>query len=144
MGTGKSTVGRILAERLNRSFIDTDSEIEAQAGMTVAEVFERHGEAHFRRLEEAVIGDLREGKGRVIATGGGAVLSERNRDALRGASIVCLTAEPEVLLDRTPRNASRPLLRTADDLWALLAEREAVYALFPQVDTSSLDPESVA
>jgi shikimate kinase len=133
MGAGKSSVGRRLARLLGLPFNDADAEIERAAGMTIAEIFEAHGEPYFRAGESRVLNRLLALGPQVLATGGGAWIDPANRAAIaaRGVS-VWLKAEPEVLLRRLRRRTDRPLLRTADpeaSLRSILAEREPVYAL---------------
>jgi len=109
MGSGKSTVGRVLAEELGWGFVDLDREVEKEAGMTVAEVFETRGEPAFRELErgalKAALGGPRE---RVVACGGGVVIDARNRELLGEATTVFLWEDADVLYRRT-RGADRPL-----------------------------------
>lgn len=135
MGAGKSTVGRRLANRLGLPFVDADVEIEAAAGMTIAEIFERFGEPYFRDGERRVIARLMDGNPRVIATGGGAFIDEATRDTiLATAMTVWLDAKPSVLADRVSRRDTRPLLRGRDPLAVLedLARvRNPFYALAP-------------
>jgi shikimate kinase len=134
MGVGKSSVGRRLATRLSIPFIDADAEIEKAAGMSIADIFARHGEPYFRSGEARVIARLLEGGPQVLATGGGAFINADTRALikLKGVSI-WLQAEFDVLLRRTSkRRKDRPLLQTADPaetLRQLLAEREPTYAL---------------
>ena len=131
MGAGKSTIGRRLAARLRLSFTDADTEIEAAAGMTIPEIFEVHGEPHFRDGEARVIARLLDSGPAVIATGGGAFMREdtRSRIALKAVSI-WLKADVDVIMKRVKRRADRPLLQTADPegtVTRLLTEREPVY-----------------
>src|SRR5688572_10040763 len=131
MGAGKSTVGRLLARRLKLRFIDSDHEIEARCGVKVPVVFEIEGEAGFRVREEQVIGELTGLEGVVLATGGGAILSEDNRRRLaeRG-TVVYLRARPEDLYRRVRNYRGRPLLATADPLARLRqlhTQRDALY-----------------
>ena len=134
MGVGKSSVGRRLAARLSIPFVDADSEIEKAAGMTIPEIFARHGEAYFRSGEARVLARLLESGPQVLATGGGAFMNPDTRAlvALKGVS-VWLNADLDVLLRRTSkRRSDRPLLQTEDPgetLRRLLAEREPTYAL---------------
>jgi len=134
MGVGKSSVGRRLATRLAIPFVDADAEIEKAAGMSIADIFARHGEAYFRSGEARVIARLLESGPQVLATGGGAFINADTRALmkLKGVSI-WLRAEVDVLLRRTgKRRNDRPLLQTADPaetLRELLAEREPTYAL---------------
>ena len=131
MGAGKSTVGRQLAKTLNMEFVDCDREIEDRTGVTIAVIFELEGEEGFRKRECAMIEQLTERDGIVLATGGGAVLDEENRSRLRTRGFaIYLNAPIELLLERTARDKHRPLLQTDDPrarLTALAAEREPLY-----------------
>jgi shikimate kinase len=131
MGAGKSTVGRQLAKTLNMEFVDCDREIEDRTGVTIAVIFELEGEEGFRKRECAMIEQLTERDGIVLATGGGAVLGEENRSRLRTRGFaIYLNAPIELLLERTARDKHRPLLQTDDPrarLTALAAEREPLY-----------------
>lgn len=135
MGVGKTTVGRRLATRLKLPFVDADAEIEAAAGMTVAEIFERFGEPHFRDGERRVIARLIDGAPKVIATGGGAFLNDETRALiLDQATAIWLDAAPRVLAERVAKRDHRPLLRGKDPLQVLTelaAIRNPVYALAP-------------
>lgn len=130
-GSGKSTVGRQLSRRLRLPFFDSDHVIEQRLGCTIREFFAREGEAAFRDVEEHVIGDLARSAGAVVATGGGAVLREVNRRALReGAQVVYLRASPEELFRRLRHDTQRPLLQVADPqgkLRVLYEERDPLY-----------------
>jgi shikimate kinase len=133
MGVGKSSVGRRLASRLSIPFVDADSEIEKAAGMSIADIFARHGEADFRNGEARVIARLLDGGPQVLATGGGAFMNPNTRAAIRAkAASIWLKAELDVLMRRiSKRRNDRPLLQTddpAETLRALLAERDPVYA----------------
>jgi shikimate kinase len=135
MGVGKTTVGRRLAQRIGLPFVDADHEIEAAAGMTVSEIFERFGEAHFRDGERRVIARLIDGRPKVIATGGGAFLNEHTRALILAQAVaIWLHAEPRVLAERVRRRDTRPLLRGKDPeavLTQLAEARNPVYALAP-------------
>jgi len=115
MGAGKSTVGRRLAKRLNLPFIDTDTAIADAAGLTAAEVFEKFGEKEFRDGERRLVARLVDGEVRIIATGGGAYVDPQTRELLNQRTItVWLDAPVEVLVDRTGRRDTRPLLKNGD------------------------------
>jgi shikimate kinase len=133
MGAGKSSVGRRLATRLGIDLVDADSEIEKAAGMSIADIFARHGEADFRSGEARVIARLLESGPQVLATGGGAFMNADTRAAIRAKGIsVWLNAEFEVLMRRiNKRRNERPLLHTGDPaatLQNLLAVRNPIYA----------------
>ncbi len=145
MGTGKTTVGRLVADRLGRSFVDTDDEIARRAGKSIREIFEQQGESYFRHCERRLCRFLAAQRGLVIATGGGMLVDESNRRVMLASGlVVCLNASPEVIRARLEREASeRPLLR--GDWQALLAQRAAAYAAIPhQVDTADKTPQRVA
>lgn len=147
MGSGKTEVGRALARRLGWEFIDTDAEIEAREGRSVAAIFRDAGEAHFRALERAGVRRAARGRRRVIATGGGAVLSPLTRRALaRAGPVFYLRAPVEVLLRRVGSDPGRPLL--GDDprasLDRLLAERERLYAEIGTPVDAAGPPDAVA
>lgn len=135
MGVGKSTVGRRLAHRLHLPFVDADEEIEVAAGMTVAEIFDRFGEASFRDGERRVIQRLIDGTPKVIATGGGAFVDGHTRALILAEAIaVWLDAHPDVLAERVRRRDTRPLLRGRDPrevLIELARVRNPLYALAP-------------
>ena len=135
MGVGKTTVGRRLAKRLDLPFADADHEIEMAAGMSVGEIFDRFGEAHFRDGERRVIARLIDGRPKVIATGGGAFMNDETRALiLDRATAVWLSADVDTLADRVGRRGDRPLLRDRDPrvVLAQLAEvRNPIYALAP-------------
>jgi len=126
MGAGKSSVGRRLAGRLGVPFVDADTEIENAAGMTIPEIFVRHGEPYFRAGEARVIARLLENGPQVLATGGGAVMNQQTRDLIRIKGVsVWLKADIDVLMKRTKRRSDRPL---AEKIKELLPLREPVYA----------------
>ena len=115
MGSGKTTIGRALAKRLNKRFVDADHEIEARTGASIPLIFEIEGEASFRQREADVICDLTAQEGIVLATGGGAVLNETSRHLLKERGIVVyLRASVSSILQRTSHDRNRPLLQTAD------------------------------
>ena len=126
MGAGKSSIGRRLASRLGIPFIDADMEIESAAGMTIPEIFEKHGEPYFRAGEARVIARLLDNGPQVLATGGGSVMDPQTRALIgqKGISI-WLKADIDVLLKRTKRRNDRPLVEKIKDL---LPVREPIYA----------------
>jgi shikimate kinase len=133
MGVGKSSIGRRLAARLGVPFVDADAEIEKAAGMGIADIFARHGEADFRSGEARVIARLLDGGPQVLATGGGAVMNADTRAAIKAKGVsIWLSAELDVLMRRiNKRKNDRPMLQTADPeatLRELLVAREPVYA----------------
>jgi shikimate kinase len=131
MGAGKSTIGRRLAVRLRLPFLDADNEIETAAGMSIPDIFETHGEPHFRDGEARVIARLLDGGGCVLATGGGAFMREDTRDRIRRQAVsIWLKADTDIIMRRVKRRADRPLLQTADPaatVARLLGEREPFY-----------------
>jgi shikimate kinase len=132
MGAGKSAVGRLLAARLGRSFVDADQEIEARTGVSIATIFELEGEAGFRRREEQVIDELSaRDDGLVLATGGGALMSATTRSRLKARGFtIYLHAKPHDLWLRTRHDRKRPLLDCADPkgrLQELLQVRDPQY-----------------
>ncbi len=138
MGAGKSSVGRRLAARLGLAFVDADAEIESAAGMTIAEIFAKHGEADFRSGEKRVIARLLDSGPQVLATGGGAIMDQNTRDLIHIKGIsVWLKADLDVLVKRTKRRDDRPL---ADKMKDLLPLREPVYALSDIVVQSRDEP----
>jgi 3-dehydroquinate synthase len=148
MGTGKSTVGRLLASRLGRGFVDTDALIEARCGRTIAQLFAEKGETAFRAWESAIAQELAQETGLVIATGGGLMLNEANAAALSHESLVlCLTADPATILARIQQlPGERPLLNTTNPLeriQTLLNERASLYNRFPQIATDQQTPEQI-
>jgi shikimate kinase len=130
-GSGKSTVGRQLARRLNWPFVDADAEIERQLGGSIRSHFEQHGEASFRDMEQAVLAQLVTRERHVVATGGGAVLREANRQLLKSqADVVYLRSTPEELIRRLRHDTHRPLLQVRDPmrkLRELFQERDPLY-----------------
>lgn len=131
MGAGKTTIGKALAQRLGLEFVDTDRVLVERTGVPVATIFEIEGEDAFRRRETAVLAEVAAVGGRVIATGGGAVLSAANREVMRASgTVVYLRARVDNLWERTRHDATRPLLATPNPrerLSELLAQREPLY-----------------
>ena len=130
-GCGKSTVGRILARHLDAAFVDGDAEIEARIGMPIRAFFETQGEPAFRDVEQEVVAEVVQRERVVIATGGGAVLRQANREALRGrCKVFYLRATPEELFRRLRHDTHRPLLQVGDPLKRLrelYRERDVLY-----------------
>lgn len=131
MGAGKSTIGRLLAKELRLPFKDSDKEIEQRTGADIPWIFDVEGEQGFREREQAVIAELAQQDGLVLATGGGVVMRPENRRALHaGGRVVYLHTSVEQQIDRTARDRNRPLLRTANPaqvLRDLMAVRDPLY-----------------
>lgn len=151
MGTGKTTVGRLVASKLERPFIDMDARIEAETGQTIAEIFSEQGEAAFRKLEADLCRRLANARGQVIATGGGTLLDVAVRiQVLESSTVYCLRCDQGEILRRLDRSEGRPLLDATNrdreiEITRLLAERDHAYAGVPwQVETSGRSPEEVA
>ena len=150
MATGKTTVGKLLAEQLGYDFVDTDHLIETRAGLTVAEIFSKKGEAAFREMEAAIAEELGDREGFVVSTGGRLMLDPANAAALsKRGRVFCLMATPEDILKRALENkhVRRPLLEVTNPIARiveLLRQREKAYSPFSQVDTSGITPDEVA
>jgi shikimate kinase len=141
MGAGKSSIGRRLAGRLGIPFIDADTEIESAAGMTIPEIFEKHGELYFRAGEARVIARLLDNGPQVLATGGGSVMDPQTRALIREKGVsVWLKADLDVLLKRTKRRNDRPLAEKIKDLLPL---REPFYAEAAIVIQSRDEPHDI-
>lgn len=148
MGTGKSEVGKELAGRLGYRFVDTDELIEKREGISISEIFDKHGEPYFRKIENEIIEEVSRKERVVISTGGGAVIKQENRENLkRNGIMICLTASPEVINERTRNWGNRPLLKTDDPykrIKKLLKEREPYYSEADiTIDTSKLETSRV-
>ena len=146
MGTGKTAVGRYLSRRLKMKFVDIDFVIEDRSGLSVKDIFQRHGQKHFRVLEKQAIAEASRGDEQIISAGGGAVLDEENMDLLKeNGFLVCLRARPEIIRDRVRDSADRPLLEKGDcprRIEELLRERDRFYRKIPaQIDTSDISIE---
>lgn len=148
MGTGKSAVGNLLAQRLQREFFDTDTVIEQASGQTIAGIFAEKGEAYFRELEKQIIRQVCQKQEVVIATGGGAIVNVDNATCLKeSGTVICLTASPETIVQRVQGNKDRPLLQGEEPLTkirSLLTTRAEAYARADvTIDTSVLNPSEV-
>ncbi|GAB6193003.1 shikimate kinase [Desulfocastanea catecholica] len=149
MGTGKTTVGKLLAKKLKREFIDTDRLIEQRQRLTIPEIFANLGEAAFRRMEAEIAGELGERQGLVISTGGRLMLDPANVKALSSKGhVFCLVATPEEILSRVARDADshRPLLDGANPgkkIAALLQERKKGYERFLTLVTDNKQPSDI-
>jgi shikimate kinase len=148
MATGKTSVGKRLAERLGCEFVDVDTLIEAEAGMPIPQLFSERGEASFRAIEAAMVERVTRGDRCVIATGGGAVVNPRNLALLKDSgTMIALTADPTTILARVGGAADRPMLQGADPrarIEQLLAARGHAYAQADvTVDTSARTVEEV-
>ncbi|MGD2166710.1 MAG: shikimate kinase AroK [Gammaproteobacteria bacterium] len=140
MGSGKTAVGRQLALRTGREFIDSDHEIERRTGVDIPYIFEKEGESGFREREREVIATLTQRRCLVVATGGGAVLDERNRDCLSATGIVIhLDTTVEEQLRRTRRSSNRPLLQTDDPKSVLEGLREQRNPLYEAIADYTFD-----
>ena len=151
MGTGKTSVGKILAARLGMTFVDMDDIIVERTGKSIPEIFAEDGEPHFRKIEHDVAHDLSDRTGLVVATGGGVVMDSRNMaDFYRSGTVICFSAVPEVILERVAGDSNRPLLAgdTAEKtakMMPLLEKRRPLYGAIPnQVDTTGLTLDEVA
>jgi len=148
MGTGKTSAGKQLAEELNMTFLDMDDIIEEREGRFIPRIFAENGEAYFRSLERELVRELSMKTGLVIGAGGGIVLNPDNvADYDRTGLVVCLSATPEVILERVGKDTNRPLLVGTDKMKTirdLLGSRQKLYEAIPRrVDTTRLTLEQV-
>lgn len=151
MGTGKSTVGRLVAAELGREFVDMDTLIEQREGRPIARIFADSGEAYFRQLEAGLCRELAAGEELVIATGGGALVPEANLRAMEASGLViCLDCAPATLWQRIGQSEDRPMLAERDEsrfarLAALLEQRTPAYNRIKQhINVTDLSPEAAA
>ena len=148
MGTGKSVVGKKLAAKLNKDFVESDDMIEAREKMPIRDIFEKKGEPYFRRVEKEVIKEASSRKNVVISAGGGAIVDEENFNNLKNSgTLICLKASPDTILKRATDLKTRPLLNVPDPkkrIEELLKKREPYYnkANFI-IDTDNLSIEQV-
>jgi len=143
MGVGKTTIGRILAEKLGYDFIDVDTEIERETGKSINEIFQLHGEAFFRKLESDIIRELSNKDRLVIACGGGAVTNIENAETLQKSSkMIYLTASIDEIVDRTKGESTRPLLNVANPVEAaseLYENRKPIYVRYADLEVDTTD-----
>ena len=155
-GSGKTTLGQLLAQRLNRPFLDTDDWITRRAGCSIADIFARHGETHFRQIEHEAVLHAAQQSNHVIALGGGALHPPANRHAFAAPDhrIVYLRCEPHELLRRIQADAARGHARppltahggNLEEIRQVLAEREPIWreVMTHQLNVTSLSPEQAA
>lgn len=137
MGAGKTTVGRRLAARLGRHFVDSDEEVERAAGMSIEDIFAAHGEADFRQGEVRVIARLLKDKDLVLGTGGGAFMNGETRALVRECAVsVWMRADFELLFQRVQRRSNRPLLKTANPRQTLMDLIERRYPTYAEADVT--------
>lgn len=149
MGTGKTSVGKMLAADLDLQFTDMDLVIEASSGKSISRIFAENGEPYFRSLEKKLVKELAMKSGLVIGTGGGVVLDEENiNDLSRTGMAVCLMAEPEEILKRLEHDGSRPLLADGDKLQkikSILDKRKHLYERVPvRIQTTGMTVKEVS
>jgi shikimate kinase len=148
MGTGKTTVGKMLARQLNKPFVDVDILIEEKLGMTISEVFDEYGEPYFRKIEKEMISEISKSDDVIVAAGGGAVLDDGNMASLKKMGhLIHLFARSEIILKRIGNQHHRPLLETADreERVARLLEQRGPYydRADTMIDTSDLEVKDV-
>ncbi len=133
MGSGKSHVGRDLAKELNRRFVDTDKLIQDKTGLSISEIFNRHGESHFRKLETEAIGSLQNQNNLVVSLGGGAVMDAANQEVFKTGFWIFIDTPYDVIVERVSRTDKRPLARDPQKMKALYESRLPTYNLAPLV-----------
>ena len=149
MGTGKTAVARLIAQNLNRQFINTDAMIEKKSRMSINDIFKKKGESYFRGLERKIIAGLSKKHDAVIDAGGGIVINESNvKDLKANGVIFCLNATPEIVLRRTGKYTHRPLLNVIDplaEIKKLMKKRKSYYKRADyQIDTSGKSVDEVS
>ena len=148
MGTGKSVVGKLLAKKLNRDFVELDDKIEAKEKMPIKDIFEKKGEPYFRLVEKEVVREASQLKNKVISAGGGAIVDEENFKNLKSSgAIICLKASPKTILKRTKNLKTRPLLNVPDPkkrIEELLQKREPYYSKADfSIETDNISIEQI-
>lgn len=148
MGTGKSTVGRLLARELNWSFVDVDDAIVETAGCSIPDIFSQHGESGFRELERTALLAILQGANQIISCGGGIVTVPDNIDSLqKQCTTLCLTASPDALYARVKGDSNRPLLQVENplvEIRGLIDKRAPLYDQFTeQIDTGDKSPQDL-
>jgi shikimate kinase len=148
MGTGKTSVGKILAKKMGWVFADTDHYVEEKAGAAIPQIFEAEGEQAFRLMETEALREILAGECHVVSTGGGAVLKEENRKLmLAGGLVVALTASEATIVERVRYDVNRPLLKgnVEEKVHILMEARRAAYTFAPlQIDTDIMSAEQIA
>ncbi|MCK5849720.1 MAG: shikimate kinase [Kiritimatiellae bacterium] len=149
MGTGKTSIGKTLAERLDMEFLDMDDMIVEREGKSISRIFDENGEPYFRSVERELVRELSERPQQIIGTGGGIVLNPDNiTDFTKTGLVICLNATPETIFKRLTNDTTRPLLAEGDKIKKitdLLKSRIDLYAAIPiQIDTTNLDIQQVA
>jgi len=148
MGTGKTSVGKRVAEQLEMTFLDMDDIIVERQGKDISRIFAEDGEPFFRQLERDLVGELAQRDGLVIATGGGVVLNDGNIADFRSSGVViCLSADPDIILERVTQETHRPLLEGDEKIrriLEILQARQGLYNAIPhQIDTTHLTVDEV-
>jgi shikimate kinase len=148
MGTGKSTVAKLLAQELKLPYVETDLCIEAKEQTSISDIFQTKGEAYFREVETAVIREVSQRKGVIISTGGGAVLKQENINFFKKiGTLFCLTANADEIYQRLAKDTTRPLLQTSnprEKIKDLLELRQPFYAKADhQIETTGIAPEQI-
>jgi shikimate kinase len=146
MGTGKSTIGRLVADKLNMTFVETDAQIEALAGLTIPEIFAQHGEPLFRQMEASICQQAAAGQNQVISTGGGALLNPKTREIfISSGLVICLKCDLDEIIRRVGSAPDRPLfVPDRERLERLFAPRADLYNSLPyQIDTTQREPAEI-
>ena len=148
MGTGKTTVGQLLAKQTGMPLVDMDSMIEERAGKPIHEIFAEDGETHFRSLERAIVRELSAQSGQIVSTGGGIVLDPDNiPDYEKSSLVVCLLASAETILERVRHDNTRPLLAgdKQGKILKIMETRRPLYeAIAHKINTDGLEPKAIA